>query len=494
MPQDHQPHDHQPHDHQPHDHAPEAGQPAASQSQQARPNSPAARDVAYHFHPYTDARKHEAEGPLIITKGRGVTVTDDAGKEYIEGLAGLWCTALGYGQERLIRAAETQMRELAYYHSFAHKVPPSVIELSEKLLAMAPGQMGKVAYANSGSEANDTAIKFVWYYNNARGRPEKKKIIARKRGYHGITIASGSLTGIPKNHMDFDLPIAGVRHAGCPHHFWEAEAGESEEQFAQRLADELDRLITDEGPETVAAMIAEPVMGAGGVVVPPASYWDKVQPVLKKHDVLLIADEVICGFGRTGEMFGCNTYGIEPDMVTCAKALSSAYVPISAIMMRDEIYQAIADNTHKIGTFAHGFTYSGHPVAAAVALETLKIYEEMDIAARVRALAPHLQDGLRAYADHPLVGEVRGIGLIAGVEVLADKANRVAFDPVGKVGGYLDARCRDHGVILRNLGDTLAFCPPLVIEPEQIDQMVAAFGRALDETWTWVQREGLART
>jgi 4-aminobutyrate--pyruvate transaminase len=460
--------------------------------QPERPNSPAARDVAYHFHPYTDARAHEQHGPLIIEKGAGCTVTDDSGKQYIEGLAGLWCTSLGYGQERLIQAAEKQMRELAYYHSFAHKVPPSVIELSEKLLEIAPGEMGKVAYANSGSEANDTALKFIWYYNNARGRPEKKKIIARKRGYHGITIASGSLTGIPKNHMDFDLPIEGVRHATCPHYHAEAQPGESEAAFSQRLADELDEMIQEEGPETVAAMFAEPVMGAGGVVVPPAGYWEKIQPVLKKHDVLLVADEVICGFGRTGQMFGCQTFGIDPDMVTCAKALSSAYVPISAIMMRDEIYQAIADNTHKIGTFAHGFTYSGHPVAAAVALETLKIYEEMDVAARVRELAPRLQDGLRAYADHPLVGEVRGIGLIAGVELLAEKAPRTPFDPVGKVGGYIDARCRDHGVILRNLGDTLAFCPPLVIEPPQIDQIVAAFGAALEETWDWVQREGLA--
>ena len=460
--------------------------------QQDRPNSPAARDVAYHFHPYTDARAHEQHGPLIITRGEGCTVTDDSGRQYIEGLAGLWCTSLGYGQERLIRAAESQMRELAYYHSFAHKVPPSVIELSEKLLQIAPGDMGKVAFANSGSEANDTALKFIWYYNNARGRPEKKKIIARKRGYHGITIASGSLTGIPKNHMDFDLPIEGVRHATCPHYHAEAQAGESEAAFSQRLADELDRMIQDEGPETVAAMFAEPVMGAGGVVVPPAGYWEKVQAVLQKHDVLLVADEVICGFGRTGQMFGCQTFDIDPDMVTCAKALSSAYVPISAIMMRDEIYQAIADNTHKIGTFAHGFTYSGHPVAAAVALETLKIYEEMDVAARVRELAPRLQEGLRAYAAHPLVGEVRGIGLIAGVELLADKATRTPFDPVGKVGGYLDARCRDHGVILRNLGDTLAFCPPLVIAPQQIDQIVAAFGAALEETWDWVQREGLA--
>jgi 4-aminobutyrate--pyruvate transaminase len=457
-----------------------------------RPNSPAARDVAYHFHPYTDARKHEAEGPMIVERGQGVHVTDDSGKRYIEGMAGLWCTALGYGNERLIKAAEQQMRQLAYYHSFAHKVPPVTIELAERLVAMAPGGMGKAFFANSGSEANDTAVKMVWYYNNARGRPEKKKILSRKRAYHGITIATGSLTGLPANQRDFDLPIAGIRHASCPHYFKEAHDGESEEAFADRLADELDQMIREEGPETVAAFIGEPVMGAGGVILPPQTYWEKVQKVLKRHDVLLIADEVICGFGRTGQMFGCDTYGIQPDMVTMAKALSSAYLPISAVLMRDEIYQAIADNTHKIGTFGHGFTYSGHPVAAAVALETLNIYEEMDVAARVRELAPRLQAGLRHYADHPLVGEVRGLGLIAGIELMADRETRRPFDPLGKVGAMLDRNCREHGVILRAIQDTIAVCPPLVIAPHEIDDLVYGFGRALDDTWAWVQREGLA--
>ncbi|RDD62560.1 aspartate aminotransferase family protein [Ferruginivarius sediminum] len=457
-----------------------------------RPNSPAARDVAYHLHPYTNARKHEAEGPLIIESGDGVTVTDDSGKRYIEGLAGLWCTSLGFGNERLIRAAEQQMRRLAYYHSFAHKVPPPVIELSEKLIAMAPGNMGKVFYANSGSEANDTAIKLVWYYNNALGRPGKKKIISRQRAYHGVTIASASLTGLPYNHADFDLPIEGIRHTSCPHYWRGAQDGESEEDFATRMAADLEQLILDEGPETVAAFIGEPVMGAGGVITPPRTYWRKVQEVLKKYDVLLIADEVICGFGRTGDMFGCETYGIEPDMVTVAKALSSAYLPISAVMMRDEVYQAIADNTKKIGTLGHGFTYSGHPVSAAVALETLKIYDEMDIAARASELAPRLQNGLRRYADHPLVGEVRGIGMIAAVEPVANKATRAPFDPAGKVGAQLDQRCRAHGVILRNLGDTLAVCPPLVIEEEQVDTIVEVIGKALDETWEWVRQEGLA--
>ena len=251
-------------------------------------------------------------------------------------------------------------------------------------------------------------------------------------------------------------------------------------------------MILDEGPETIAAFIGEPVMGAGGVIVPPKTYWQKIQAVLKKYDILLIADEVICGFGRTGRLFGCQTFDIKPDMITMAKALSSGYVPISALLMSDEIYQVIADNTEKIGTLGHGFTYSGHPLGAAVALEAQKIYQERDIVSSVRRLAPRLQDGLRAFADQPLVGEVRGIGLIAAVELVADKQSKAPFDPVGKVGGYLAARAEAHGIILRALGDVIAFCPPLVITESQIDELLAAFGRALSETQAWVSSEGLA--
>ncbi|MEE8505211.1 MAG: aminotransferase, partial [Kiloniellales bacterium] len=285
-----------------------------------RPNSPEARDIASHLHPYTNARKHEEIGPLIISEGKGVYVYDNEGREYIEGLAGLWCTSLGFGEERLIKAATDQMRKLSYYHGFAHKTPEPVVDLAEKLLEIAPVKMSKVFFANSGSEANDTVIKLVWFYNNAIGRPEKKKIISRLKAYHGITVASGSLTGLPLNHRDFDLPIKNILHTACPHHYRFAEDGESEEDFASRLADELEQMILDEGPETVAAFIGEPVMGAGGVIVPPRTYWDKIQPVLKKHDVLLIADEVICGFGRTGNMFGCQTFGIKPDIMVVAKA------------------------------------------------------------------------------------------------------------------------------------------------------------------------------
>ncbi|MCH9011520.1 MAG: aspartate aminotransferase family protein [Proteobacteria bacterium] len=457
-----------------------------------RPNSAAAMDIASHLHPYTNARKHETEGPMVITEGKGIFVYDDQGKEYIEGLAGLWYAALGFSEERLAQAAAEQLRRLPCYHSFAHKSPLPTIELAAKLIEIAPVPMSKVFFANSGSEANDTMIKMVWYYNNALGRPEKKKIISRIKAYHGVTVATASLTGLPYNHRDFDLPIANILHTSCPHHYRFGQPGESEEDFATRCADELEQLILDEGPETIAAFIGEPVMGAGGVIMPPRTYWDKIQAVLRKYDVLLVADEVICGFGRTGNLFGCQTFNIKPDIITMAKALSSGYLPISAVLISDPVYQTIADNTAKIGTFGHGFTYSGHPVPAAVALETLKIYEERDIVGHVRQVGPRLQEGLRRYADHPMVGEVRGVGLIAGVELVADRASKATFDPPGRVGGYFAERAQAHGLIIRNLMDVIALCPPLIITEDQIDSLVERFARALDDTASWVEHEGLA--
>ncbi len=457
-----------------------------------RPNSAAAMDIASHLHPYTNARKHETEGPMVITEGKGIFVYDDQGKEYIEGLAGLWYAALGFSEERLAQAAAEQLRRLPCYHSFAHKSPLPTIELAAKLLEIAPVPMSKAFFANSGSEANDTMIKMVWYYNNALGRPEKKKIISRIKAYHGVTVATASLTGLPYNHRDFDLPIANMLHTSCPHHYRFGQPGESEEDFATRCANELEQLILDEGPETIAAFIGEPVMGAGGVIMPPRTYWDKIQAVLRKYDVLLVADEVICGFGRTGNLFGCQTFNIKPDIITMAKALSSGYLPISAVLISDPVYQTIADNTAKIGTFGHGFTYSGHPVPAAVALETLKIYEERDIVGHVRQVGPRLQEGLRRYADHPMVGEVRGVGLIAAVELVADRASKATFDPPGRVGGYFAERAQAHGLIIRNLMDVIAFCPPLIITEDQIDSLVERFARALDDTASWVEHEGLA--
>jgi 4-aminobutyrate---pyruvate transaminase len=447
-----------------------------------RGNSAASRDIAYQLHPYTNLKKHESEGPLVITEGKGVYVYDETGKEYIEGLAGLWCTSLGFGEERLVEAATQQLKKLPYYHVFNHKSHDTSVELAERLIALMPVKMSKVFFNNSGSEANDTAVKMVWYYNNARGRHRKKKIIARMRGYHGVTVASASLTGLAANHRDFDLPIANIRHADCPHHYRYGKPGESEEDFATRLAESLEAQILREDPETVAAFIAEPVMGAGGVIVPPRTYFEKIQQVLKKYDVLLIADEVICGFGRTGNMFGTETFGLKPDIITMAKALSSAYLPISATIVSEELYQAFVAQSEKIGTFAHGYTYSGHPVCCAVAVETLKIYEERNILAHVRRVAPRFQEGVRRFASHPLVGEVRGVGLLAGLELVKDKATKAPFDLKMGVGPMAAARAQENGLICRALMDTVALCPPLVITEKEIDEMLRRFGKALDET------------
>jgi 4-aminobutyrate--pyruvate transaminase len=455
-------------------------------------NSAASRDKAYYLHPYTNLKTHEDVGPLVIERGEGVHVFDDSGKAYIEGMAGLWCTSLGFGEERLVEAAARQMRKLPFYHAFSHKAHDPGIDLAEALIKIAPVPMSKVFFTNSGSEANDTVVKLVWYYNNALGRPHKKKIIGRQKGYHGVTVASASMTGLPHLHRDFDLPIAGILHTDCPHFYRYGEEGETEEDFATRLADQLEQLILAEGPDTIAAFIAEPVMGAGGVIVPPATYFDKIQPVLKRYDILFIADEVICGFGRTGSMFGTQTYNLHPDIITVAKALSSAYLPIAAVMISEPIYQAMVRQSEKIGTFGHGYTYSGHPVSAAVALETLKIYEERDIVSHVRTVAPHLQDGLRRYRNHPLVGEVRGIGLIAGVEIVADKAAKTPFDPKLGIGGHVARFAQEHGLIVRAMGDSIGFSPPLIITSAELDDLVARFGKALDDTVGFVTERGLA--
>jgi len=454
-------------------------------------NSAASRDIAFVLHPYTNFRAHEEKGPLVITEGKGVHVYDEDGKAYIEGLAGLWCTSLGFGEERLVEAAAAEMRKLPFYHTFAHKSHDVGIELAERLIEMAPVPMSKAFFTNSGSEAIDSVVKMVWYYNNALDRPEKKKIISRIKAYHGVTVAAASLTGLPANHRSFDLPIANILHTDCPHYYRFGEDGESEEDFSTRLAASLEKLILDEGPETIAAFIAEPVMGAGGVIVPPKGYFEKVQAVLRKYDVLFIADEVICGFGRTGKMFGTETFDLKPDIMTMAKALSSAYLPIGAVLISDPIYQALADESNKIGTFAHGFTYSGHPVSCAVAIETLKIYEERDILGQVRRVSPALQDGLRALADHPLVGEVRGIGLIAAVELVRDKASKEPFDPGDGVGAFCGGRAQDHGLIVRPLGDSVAFSPPLIITEDEIGEMITRFALALDETEAMVTEKGL---
>jgi 4-aminobutyrate---pyruvate transaminase len=456
-------------------------------------NTPAVRrDRSFHLHPATNLRAVLKDGPLVITRGEGVYVYDDEGKRYIEGMAGLWCASLGFSERRLADAAYRQMCELPFYHSFAGKVPAISAELAERLIGVAPSGMGKVFFANSGSEANDTAIKLAWYVNNAVGRPRKKKIISRKRAYHGVTIATASLTGLAFAQDDFDLPIARILHTECPYYYRGAQAGESEEAFAERLAASLEALIVREGPDTVAAFFAEPVMGAGGVIVPPATYFDRIQPILKKYDVLFVADEVICAFGRTGNMFGAQTFDLKPDIMTMAKALSAGYQPISAVLVTNALYDILLAQSDKLGIFGHGYTYSSHPVPAAVALETLKIYEERDIVAQVRRVGPRMQAGIRSYADHPLIGEARGIGLIGAVELVRDKETKQSFDSKAGVAAYLVRRAQHHGAILRNMpGDVVAFSPPLIISEREIDEMLVCFGKALDDTWTMVRKDGL---
>jgi 4-aminobutyrate--pyruvate transaminase len=454
----------------------------------------ATRDVETLVHPYINLSSFRESGPLIIERGQGVTVYDTEGKPYIEGMAGLWCTALGYGNEELVEAAAAQMRKLSFAHLFTGKSHDPAIELAEKLKEIAPVPVSKIFFCNSGSEANDTQVKLVWYFNNALGRPRKKKIISRMKAYHGVTLVAASLTGLPGNHRDFDLPLPGFLHAGCPHAYRFAQDGESEEDFATRLAAELDALIVNEGPDTVAAFIAEPVMGAGGVIVPPKTYFEKIAAVCAKHDVFMIDDEVICGFGRLGTMFGCDTLGFRPHSLSIAKAMSSAYLPIAGVMIPETMYQALLAESRKIGVFGHGFTYGGHPVSAAVALKAIEIYRRDHIVEHAAARAPQFQARLAALGAHPLVGEARGLGLIGGVELVADKTTKRSFAAEHAVGARAVAFAEAEGLIVRSvIGDVITLCPPLIISAAEIDALFDRLARALDRTLDWVTRERLAQ-
>ena len=450
-----------------------------------------ARDIETLIHPYTNLAAFRDQGPLILESGKGIHVYDSAGKAYIDGMAGLWCTSLGYGNEELVQAASEQMRKLPFAHIFGGKSHDPAIALAEKLKEIAPAPASKVFFASSGSEANDTQVKLAWYYNNARGKPQKKKILSRKRAYHGVTLAAASLTGLPGNHMDFDLPFAWARHLTCPHYYREGLPGESEEEFATRLAAELRETIEREGPDTVAAFIAEPVMGAGGVIVPSKSYYAKMQAVLREYDVLFIVDEVICGFGRTGSMFGSQTFGLTPDSISMAKALTSAYAPLAAITVPEHVYEAMLDESRKLGTFGHGYTYSGHPVSAAVGLKAIEIYERDNIVGHVRAISPAFLGRLHGVSEHPLVGETRGIGLIGGIELVADKATKRAFDPKIGVGAHMAKFCEEEGLIARAMGDSIALCPPLIITEAGINTLFDSLEKALQKTESWVAKENL---
>ena len=449
-----------------------------------------ARDVEALLHPYTNGVQHRKVGPHVIEAGEGVYVYDESGKRFVEGMAGLWCAGLGFGDKELIDAAREQMGKLPYYHLFGGRSFEPAIELAEKIKEIAPFEVSKIIYQSSGSEANDTQVKLAWYYNNARGKTEKKKIISRIRGYHGVTIVSASLTGLPYNHKKFDLPVSGILHAGTPHFWREGRDGESEDEFTTRLAAELEEMILREGPDTVAAFIAEPVMGAGGVITPPKGYFAKIAAVTKKYDMLFIDDEVICGFGRTGNWFGATTFGMEPTSMSMAKQLTAAYAPLSAVAVNRDMAEAIEAQSGEIGTFGHGFTYGGHPLGCAIGVKTLEIYQRRDIVGHVRKLAPVFRAHLDRHAEHPLVGEARAAGLMGGLELSPDKATAATFAQPGKVGIYLMNEMLKHGVILRATGDTLAFCPPMVITEAELEELFAPLGAALDATHAWAKAEG----
>ena len=441
------------------------------------PNSPEARDIAYHFHAYTDAVAHAEHGPQIMERGEGVFVFDTHGKRYVEAMAGLWSVAVGFSEERLIAAAEAQMRKLPFYHNFAHRAHDPAIDLAEKLVSMAPVPMSKVFFTNSGSEANDTVMKMIWYRANALGQPEKKKIISRHRGYHGVTIASASLTGLPKNHASFDLPLPQRAAHHLPALLEGGARGRDRGRVRHPLRRGSRRADPGRGPRDIAAFFAEPVMGAGGVVVPPPTYWDKIQAVLRRYDILLVADEVINGFGRTGTMFGCQTYGIAPDAMVLSKQLTSSYVPFSAILLNERFYAPVAEESGRIGVLGHGYTAGGHPVGAAVALENIRIIEERGLVEKAAATGAHFRERLQRFERHPFVGEVRGIGLIAALELVHPARDDLA---PGTLGAAMNRLLYERGVISRAMVDAMAFCPPLIIEQDEIDLIVDGIADALE--------------
>ena len=449
------------------------------------------------FHPSTHLKNHAhgiAGTPRIIDRGDGITITDTNGKELIDAFAGLYCTNVGYNRQEITDAISQQAQKLAFYHSYVGHSHEPLIRLSERLIRMAPKGMSKVYYGQSGSDANETQAKLVWYYNNILGRPEKKKIISRHRAYHGSSVTSGSMTGLPTFHNAFDLPIPQVMHTSTPHWYWNHHEGETEEQFSKRCAAELDQMIREEGPETVAAFIGEPVLGTGGIIPPPKGYWAEIQQVLKKHDVLLIADEVVTGFGRIGADFGCDVYGIEPDLMTVAKGITSGYLPLSGVIVGERVWDVLEQGSDKMGPIGHGYTYSAHPLCAAAANANLDIIEREGLAANARDTGAYFQQQLQAaFGDHPLVGEVRGVGLLAALEFVADGDERRAFDPSVKVGARVSSACNERGLIARAMphGDILGFAPPLIVTREQVDTIVERARAAVDAVTEELVREGI---
>jgi L-2,4-diaminobutyrate transaminase len=454
-------------------------------------------DRAATLHPFTPVRAFEADetgGPRIVESGQGIRITDSEGKTSIDGFAGLYCVNIGYGRSEVADAIARQAHELAYYHCYAGHTTRELARLSQRLVALAPNNMKKVFYGLSGSDANETQAKLVWHYHNLIGKPDKKKIIARDRGYHGCSVVSGSMTGMNFYHAHMDLPAKGILHTGAPHHYWGAEPGESEIEFSRRRAAELEQMILEEGPDTIGAFIGEPVLGTGGIIPPPEGYWDEIQKVLKKYDVLLIADEVVTAFGRIGAWFGSTRYGMQPDLITVAKGLTSAYAPLSAVLIGESVADALSSHSDEVGAFSHGYTYSGHPICVAAANANLDVLERDGIVDQVAGLGDTLRDMLAdAMEDSPIVGEVRGTGMLAAIEFVADRANKTRFDAGHKVGARISAACLGNGLIARAMphGDILGFAPPLITTREDIDEITAIVRKSVSQVCGELTSAGL---
>jgi L-2,4-diaminobutyrate transaminase len=458
-------------------------------------NSPdlAELDRRFFFHPFTALADHERTGPpVVIVKGEGVWLEDSAGNRYLDAMAGLWCVNVGYGRREIADAIHAQALTLSYHHAFSSASADVPILLAEKLVGMAPVPMSKIFFGNSGSDANDTQVKLVWYYNNARGLTAKKKIIARRRGYHGVTLAAAGMTGLPGLHAGFDLPLPFIKHTTTPSRLWEGQ-GLTDGEFVEKLVGDLEALIAAEGADTIGAMIAEPVLGAGGVIVPPPGYYAAIQDVLDRHDILLIADEVITGFGRLGRWFGTDTFGMRPDLISIAKGVTSAYVPLSGCLVSEKVWRTIVEGSAKLGPFGHGFTYTAHPIAAAAALANLEIIERDKLVQAAARGGEIMHAALRdAFASHPMVGEIRGLGLIGAVEFIAGRDPVRAFDPALKVGARIAKAAAVRGLATRALpnSDSIAFSPPLIINDGEIATMVKRAREAVDAVADELARDG----
>ena len=451
------------------------------------------KDKDFLFHPNTNLIAHQDSGPFILERGEGIYVFDTDGNKYIEGMAGLWCNALGHGNEELADAAMRQFKKFPYGNLFASKSHEPAIELAEKLVDLSPFKKAKVFFGSSGSDANDTQIKLFWYINNALGKTKKKKFLSRIQAYHGVTLATSSLTGLPAIHGNFDLPQNNFSHAMSPNYFMNKLDDETEESFVKRLGEDLENHIIEQDPDTIAAMFAEPLMGAGGVIIPPKKYFETINPILAKYDIPLIDDEVVCGFGRTGNLWGAETFGMKPASITVAKALSSSYLPISAVIMADESYEVIAKKSNELGIFGHGYTYSGHPVSCAVANKTLEIYERDNILGHVNKVSPTFIQRLNKCDKFDLVGNTRGVGLIGALELVSKKKTNKGFEKKGIAGKIFDEYAKKNGLIIRAIGDVIAFCPPLIINESQINDMFDLVENTIKKTTDALSKQGLLK-